>query len=539
MTRIRSFIALLTIATLVSGTTSCNLFKKNKETSTATGWNYNDPKEGGFEKPEFYGQPDGPGLVLVEGGTFVMGSTQEHLVLENDNEARRVTIRSFYIDQTEVSNLHYLEFLYWLKRVFYNDQPLQYQEYYVRQLPDTLVWRDRLAYNEPLTNLYLRYPAYRDYPVVGITWLQANEYCKWRSDRVNEKLLFDKGVYKLDTDYKVDDFFTTEAYLTGVYTKGDTLNGDTLGFADMGKQGKGQKDAKRHARIEDGVMLPNYRLPTEAEWEFAALGLFENTSFENVTERRVYPWNQNIVRNESTRDNEFGRFNANFRRGRGDYMGVAGSLNDGSDIPAPVISYFPNDYGIYNMAGNVAEWVADVYRKESSLDVSDLNPFRGNVFTAADKKGNAFQIDNNPRTADGNYNENYRRIKRKPVDVQNDPTLPFRRNYRTSDNRNYLDGDWASLREEGDWKKVGQSDSATQFMYFNGVWNKDENKFGEGATSLITDRTRVYKGGSWKDGAYFMSPSVRRYLEENLSTDYIGFRCAMDRMGSAYNGQQF
>jgi formylglycine-generating enzyme required for sulfatase activity len=66
-------------------------------------------------------------------------------------------------------------------------------------------------------------------------------------------------------------------------------------------------------------------------------------------------------------------------------------------------------------------------------------------------------------------------------------------------------------------------------MYFNGVWG--QGQYGEGATSLVTDRTRVYKGGSWKDGAYFMSPSVRRFLEENLATDFVGFRCAMDRVG--------
>ena len=71
---------------------------------------------------------------------------------------------------------------------------------------------------------------------------------------------------------------------------------------------------------------------------------------------------------------------ANFVRGRGDYMGVSGHLNDNADITAPVYSYWPNDYGLYNMAGNVSEWVLDVYRPMTSQDADEFRPFRGNVF---------------------------------------------------------------------------------------------------------------------------------------------------------------
>ena len=86
---------------------------------------------------------------------------------------------------------------------------------------------------------------------------------------------------------------------------------------------------------------------------------------------------------------------ANFKRGRGDYMGVASSLNDAADIPAPVGSYWPNDYGLYNMAGNVSEWVLDVYRPMSTQDMSDYSPFRGNVFKnkALDFEGNLMEKD--------------------------------------------------------------------------------------------------------------------------------------------------
>ena len=102
-----------------------------------------------------------------------------------NNIPRRVTVPSFYIDETEVSNLDYLEYLHWIKRVFGEDYP----EVYQRALPDTLVWREQLAYNEPLVEMYLRHPSYHNYPVVGVSWVQATEYCKWRTDRVKRKII--------------------------------------------------------------------------------------------------------------------------------------------------------------------------------------------------------------------------------------------------------------------------------------------------------------------------------------------------------------
>ena len=115
-------------------------------------------------------------------------------------------------------------------------------------------------------------------------------------------------------------------------------------------------------------MLPSYRLPTEAEWEYAALALIGNqpTNDERISDRRLYPWNGNTVRFQQ-RNKYQGEILANFKRGRGDYMGMAGKLNDQAHIPAPVRTYLPNDYGLYHMAGNVNEWTMDLFRPLTSV----------------------------------------------------------------------------------------------------------------------------------------------------------------------------
>src|SRR5580698_4700156 len=157
--------AILSYAALLS---SCS---SSGTTSQATGWKYNDPKWGGYEVDKYRGQETGPNLVFVQGGTFVMGRTQPDIVFSNDNVPRRVTVNSFYIDQTEVPNVDYREYLYWTARVFGKDFP----EVYSRALPDTLCWRNALAYNEPYVEYYFRHPSYNYYPVVGVSWVQANE----------------------------------------------------------------------------------------------------------------------------------------------------------------------------------------------------------------------------------------------------------------------------------------------------------------------------------------------------------------------------
>ena len=109
-THLRNCLSLIAIALFFA---SCG-----KEKSAVTGWNYNDPKNGGFEVVPYDEQETGPGLVLIEGGTFTMGRTEQEITMDWNNIPRRVTVSSFYIDETEVANVHYLEYLYWLNRVY-------------------------------------------------------------------------------------------------------------------------------------------------------------------------------------------------------------------------------------------------------------------------------------------------------------------------------------------------------------------------------------------------------------------------------------
>ena len=447
----------------------------NQPSSRTTVWNYNDENNGGFYITDSKEQITGPGLVAIEGGTFTMGATLENVYYEWNNNPRKVTVSSFYMDQTEVSNLDYLEYINWLTRVY-----ADYPQVVKNALPDTLVWRNSMSYNEPMIELYFRHPAYRDYPVVGVSWKQANDYALWRSDRVNEKLLVDAGMLSYNNNQTKDNHFTTDAYLAGQYTSAvNTISSNNAG------------NSNNRVKMEDGILLPKYRLPTEAEWEYAALGLIGNTQNENIVERKAYPWNTNNVR---TSESDYrGAFVANFKRGSGDYMGVAGSLNDGATFPAPVVSYWPNDYGLYNMAGNVSEWVLDVYRPLSYEDVNDQNPFRGNIYNSELFSENVEMNDSirNMRKAAYNLNAN--------------------------------DGDFAStIQESNDWTNATESpEKYTSQMYDYGT------------TTLISDKSRVYKGGSWADGPYYLSPSVRRFMNEDESSSTVGFRCAMNKIGSA------
>jgi len=472
------------------------LFACQQQRSGVTGWGYNDPNNGGFQKVPFLEQETGPNLVLVEGGTFVFGRVEQDVMYDWDNLPRRTTVSSFYLDETEITNFHWLEYLYWLQRVYYADYPIVYK----KALPDTLVWRSELGYNEPYVDYYLRHPAYRDYPVVGVDWLQCNDFCSWRTDRVNEFILIREGILEHYVNQINEDNFNTDAYLYGQYESGKRIDG----IPDLNPNRE-----FRNVRMEDGILLPKFRLPTEAEWEYAAYGLIGNTIGERILERRLWPWGGHALRNPS--EKYIGMFLANYKRGRGDNMGISGRLNDNADVTAPVYTYWPNDYGLYNMAGNVSEWFMDVYRPISHEDRDDFRPFRGNVYKTLQRDEDDYVVEK----------DSLGKLVKRPVTLEENLD---RRNYRRSDNINFEDGDYASsIAGWQDEAEIDPDDFKTK---------ESHRMYDYSVTSMINDDARVYKGGSWKDRAYYMNPGTRRFLDQRQETDYIGFRCAMDRVGS-------
>lgn len=162
--------------------------------------------------------------------------------------------------------------------------------------PDTLCWiRDfTYSYNDPRTQQYFWHPGFAEYPVVGVTWKQARAFCNWRTKYRNDFL-----------------------------------------------HSKGQ------------IPASDYRLPTEAEWEFAARGGRQNL---------MYPWGSYYTREK------YGIFMANFKPRRGNYV------EDGGLATMNVRSYEPNDFGLYDMSGNVAEWTSNAYDESTYDIIYDFNP---------------------------------------------------------------------------------------------------------------------------------------------------------------------
>ncbi|CAM1373338.1 Gliding motility lipoprotein GldJ [Tenacibaculum litopenaei] len=522
--------------------------------SSLTGWNFNDPNYGGFLKGKYKeGNNVPPGMVHIEGGTFTMGLVQDDVMFDWNTTPRQMHVRSFYMDEVEVTNSEYGLFMQYTKAVFPPEEP-QYKHIYASILPDTLVWRKGLGNTNLLSESYLRHPSYAEYPVVGVSWLQANKFCKWRTNAVNLDILMKKGIIK--NIFKEDSLafqgknnFDTDAYLTNPYA---LFEGDSTiykkGLPVPRKKGE-PKPVKgaftgRHVTSTDGILSQKFRLPTEVEWEYAAKATFENREYNNIRGRKKYAWNGKYTRDRDKRRR--GDQLANFKQGKGNYSGIAGWSSDGSDIPNAVRSYPPNAFGLYDMSGNVAEWVEDVYRPIIDSEANDFNYFRGNIFTKKliNEDGKVVIVGDELGEIEYDTLENGRIIPKdlpgsvKYIPITKEDTY-MRRNYNLADNSSLGDGDQASSK----FYELDKDQLTGKPRMYNSPTKPEAEKDSLGRvinnykyddkkrTTLISDQSRVFKGGSWADREYWLDPAQRRYFPEYMSTNYIGFRCATDKMG--------
>jgi gliding motility-associated lipoprotein GldK len=333
----------------------------------------NDGQLHGVSLGNAYSMPKPPGMVYVPQGTFHMGPSDEDISYSFTARNRQISINGFWMDATEITNNEYRQFVWSVRdsiaatilnykkpggdgveiidqkkaatikwndpkileqlnamivtpdnrilgkkeldadKLVYRSETFDYKEASKREnagkprsqfivkkdikiYPDTLVWiRDfSYSYNEPMAKRYFSHPSFGNYPVVGVSWKQATAFCEWRTNYLNSFLESKKRIAESD-----------------------------------------------------------FRLPTEAEWEYAARG---------GRSQAPYPWGGYYLRNKK------GCLLANFKPGRGNYP------EDGGFYTVRADAYWPNDFGLYNMSGNVAEWTSSLYYEGAYNFQHDMNP---------------------------------------------------------------------------------------------------------------------------------------------------------------------
>lgn len=309
----------------------------NSLTSSTTGWRYDFTNENAFRRsllPTSNGLP--PGMVAIEGGSFSIDDIQDYVTAsrrerQNDPSVRKVlNVNSFYMDIREVRNIDWREYLVWLNTVYGNVAP----EILEQARPNMNEWMQGISDNDPFLKNYFSHPSFNEYPVVCVSWEQAQAYCIWRTDRVNELILIQRGLIEAPDFNRIRNLATLEEVQAAVFSSARFFGSieDNLGTTAVG-------------------MFPNFRLPTEDEWEYAAYGRRPSDPEDKI---RIYPWSE-IIHPRLTprqRSQQRAHFNTSNTFGRS---------TDVFSRTVPAGHFAPNDFGLYNMAGNVNEWVFDQY----------------------------------------------------------------------------------------------------------------------------------------------------------------------------------